>query len=312
MSDEATGGSPDRDAVIHLPDSEDVIEPSREGDVVNPIASILETGSEPIIAPSARRFMSVLPWSALAAAFIVSLRILTVAHLNLSVALQLVVLTNTAQVLLGLAVIMFQPVLVIVALYVFLVCTETLHDAVKSVRSKKFVIISSRSLFFIFFLPPVGVLAIAFFSNTGGLLCLGGALFWILQRGWIDSRPSIESSSTPQARKKPGHTHRVLLIVVGVLMMGYGFSQVLLNDVPWLPPERIVLTNDTVMVGYIVSESNSDLTILRDSDRSIITLPTNKVKDQILCQIGGASGGSDFFVQLAWKSIPKVPACVTG
>lgn len=280
--------------------------------VINPLAATLEIGSETKVAPPVRRFMAALPWSALAAAFIVSLRILAVAHLNLSIALQLVALTNTAQVLLGLAVIMFQSLLLVVALYVQLVCTETLSDVIKSMRSKKSVNISNRSLFFIFLWPPAAVLALAFFANTEGLLILVGLILWTFQRAWIDTKPSTQPAPAPRTTRKRSRGFRVILIITGTIMIGIGFGMVCLNDTPWLPPERILLTNEKVVVGYVVAQSGPELTVLLNSDRSLITLSTSQINSQMLCQLGGQFGGSDLFVRLVWKSSPNVPACATG
>ncbi len=254
--------------------------------------------------------MGALPWSALAATMIVSLRILTVAHLNLSIALQLISLTDTPKVLLGLAILFFEPLLIVLALYVHLVCTETLGDAVRAARSKVPFEISNRSLAFAFLWPPVMVMAVAFFATRAGLLLLIGAALWTVQRVWLDTKPP-EPGSPSKVRPKPSLGFHLFLIITGTILVGVGFAMVALDDTPWLPPERIVLTNGTIIVGYVVAESNSQLTILQNSDRSIINMSTSQVRSQRLCTIGASSGSGNLFVRLYWGAGPEVPACTT-
>src|ERR1022692_2668269 len=120
--------------------------PPDDKGITNPLTTALQTGTKDRSDSSARRFMTALPSGALVATLIVSLRILTVAHLNLSIALQLVTLTDTTKVLLGLAVILFEPLIICVALYVHLACTETLGEIITCARSKRPINVSNRSL----------------------------------------------------------------------------------------------------------------------------------------------------------------------
>ena len=305
-----SSNSPDSAGVTNPPDSA-ATNPPDSARVVNPVAAALHAGAEDKDVSWTRRFMGALPWSALAATMIVSLRVLTVAHLNLPTALQLVSLTDTAKVLLGLAVLFFEPFLIVVALYVHLVCSETLHDVIKAARSKMPFEVSNRSIFFAFMWPLVVVMAFAFFATRGGLLILIGVALWTFQRAWIDSKPS-DPASSPGTRPKPSLAFRLTLIIAGMILMGVGFAMVALDDTPWLPPEQIVLVNGSVMVGYVVAESNSELTVLRDSDRSIITVSASQVRSQTLCQIGAPSGSGDWFVRLDWGTGPKLPTCASG
>jgi hypothetical protein len=286
--------------------------PSDSGRIANPLTAALAVRKDPEVMPSARRFVGVLPWSALAASLIVTLRILMVAHLNLSIALQLVTLTDTSKVLLGLAIIMFIPLLIFVALYVHLACIEILKDAIERARLKLPVDLPNRSLFFIFLWPFVAVLAFAFLASGSGLVALIGLILWSIQRLWIDTKSSGSPRSTPAVDKKPPFGFRIFLITSGLILMGVGFASICLNDTPWMPPERIILTNGSVVIGYVVAESNSEITILRNSDRSIITLPPTQVRSQVLCELAMSSGGKDLFVKLAWGRSPEVPLCLTS
>jgi hypothetical protein len=134
------------------------------------------SSTEPEGSPSGKRWLSIVPWSALAATFIVTLRILSVAHLNTQVALRLVQLTDVAQVLLGLAIVVFPTMVVVAALYVHLGCIYALTDMIKSARTKVPMNPPPRALAFFLLWPPLAAMAIAFVPLFPGLLILIGVM----------------------------------------------------------------------------------------------------------------------------------------
>jgi hypothetical protein len=302
-----------------------------EQPVNNPIETAVRWGTSDGTRLSARGFADKVPWAALTATLIVSLRVWSVAHLNLAVALQLVELTSTANVLLGLAVAILPTIMIILALYVHFVCTESLTQAIRCARTKAPVHMGNRALAFFLAWPPVVVIALAFSSVPSGLLIVGGVLALTIE--WIrrGSKPvkirelpeagrhespqvnteEVSESATEKdskARQEISFGYRMVLIIAGLLIAGVGFSQIIFDDTPWLPPEQIALTNGTVIVGYIAASSSSSLTVLLNSDRDIVTIPESKVEASTLCQMSEHR----MIAQLFWGSSPAVPECSTS
>ena len=302
--------------------SDDYDAGSAKASIENPIEMVLRRGAPGDDGPSIRGVASSLPWGALAAALIVSLRVWSVAHLNLSVALQLLTLTDASKVLLGLAVVTLPSIMIFVALYVHAVCTEILTGAIKSARSKEPVHFPNRSLLFFLLWAPVVAVAIAFVSLVSGALIVAGGLLLTIQRLVVGSRPKpraeepaphpeVGSKPKPKAEEPAPHPemtfrYRVTLIMVGLALIGFGFTLTCFDDTPWLPPDQITLTNGAVVVGYVAAESSSEFTVLLNSDRNIIDIPATEVKRQELCQFGNSGA----VAQLFWgRRNPTVPTC---
>jgi hypothetical protein len=62
-----------------------------------------------------------------------------------------------------------------------------------------------------------------------------------------------------------------------------------LNDSVWLPPELISTANHGQVVGYVLSDPPAWTTILRDSDRMIISVPTSELKARAVCHTASQS-----------------------
>jgi hypothetical protein len=258
-----------------------------------------------------RKIFSSLPWAAFAATLFVSLRIWSVAHLNLPVALQLVELTDTNKVLLGLAVVLLPTLILGAALYVHLVCTESLTDLVKSARAKEPPRLSNRALAFAFLWLPVVFVALAFIPTSSALLILPGMALLTVSRVTSRSRPEKGASSNDSPDSKAGipYRFRIIFVFIGLIGIGIGFFLIALDDTPWLPAEQIGLTNRATMVGYVAAQSDSQLTILIDSGRNITTVSMTDVRYRRLCQISKPAGGNTLIARLFWGHDSTTPLC---
>jgi hypothetical protein len=263
------------------------------------------------ITPSRRAWLSILPWSALAATFIVTLRVLSVAHLNTQVALELVQLTDVSKVLLGLAVVVFPTMVVAVALYVHLGCAYALKDVVKSARMKTEIDLPGRALVFALLWPPSIALAIAFVPLFPGVFILLGVIILTVVLVAYGSKPRL--SLNPGTATVPGkglsYRLRIVYVVLGLVLSSIGFAMLAFDDTPWLPAERISLSNGTTVIGCVAAESSSQLIVLRNRDRSIITLPVALVRSSVLCEVGSPLGGNHLIAQLFWSHNPVTPRC---
>lgn len=253
-----------------------------------------------------------LPWSAFAAALFVSLRIWSVAHLNLPVALQLVELTDTSKVLLGLTVVLFPTLVLFMALYVHLVCTESLADVLRSARTKKPVRLSNRGLIFIFLWLPIIFTAFAFIPISSVLLIVPGIALLTVSRVASRSRPAEDSDSSSKSAPSVPYAFRIVIVVGGMIGIGIGFFLMALDDTPWLPAEQIGLAGKAVVVGYVAAQSDSQLTVLLNGSRNIIVVPTADVQYRKLCQISKPAGGNTFIARLFWGHNSTTPLCTSS
>ena len=258
-----------------------------------------------------RRWLSVLPWSALGATFIVTLRVISVAHLNTEVALQLVQLTDTSKVLFGLAVVVFPDMVITAALYVHFGFTYVLRDIIKAARSRKQVNLPGRALAFALLWPPAIVLAIAFVPTFPGLFILVGVIVLTVVsviRGTSPARsPNVGAASV----REGGLSYRLrfIYITIGLALACVGVAMIAFDDTPWMPAEKLNLTNGRTVVGYVAAQSSSELVILLNSSRSIVTVPVDLVRSSSLCQVGKPLGGNQLIAQLFWHDNSTVPLC---
>lgn len=118
---------------------------------------------------------------------------------------------------------------------------------------------------------------------------------------WNARLASIQSSTR----------HSVDIVILWALLAAMApWLPQLLNSTPWLPSERIV-TNTGVSTGYILSTTRDWTTILLDSSRHIVIVPTESVTGQSLCRASvfptqPVTIFQEFGLQ---KSIANYPAC---
>jgi hypothetical protein len=68
---------------------------------------------------------------------------------------------------------------------------------------------------------------------------------------------------------------------VAALFLGVAF----LTDIPWLPPQRVTLGTASThsVTAYVLDEGQKTTTLLLDSDRSVVYLPTGDVRRRSNC-----------------------------
>jgi hypothetical protein len=79
-----------------------------------------------------------------------------------------------------------------------------------------------------------------------------------------------------------------LVICLYVLAIG-SFLLVITNDVPWVPSEIITTTVRPPFTGFVLNESDVDITILALNKRQIFYIPSSKVLGQTVCREKGVA-----------------------
>jgi hypothetical protein len=78
-----------------------------------------------------------------------------------------------------------------------------------------------------------------------------------------------------------------LLAAGGVLL----FFVFVSNDIPWVPAEKIALTNTRPFTGYVFGETDTDVTILSADTHQIIHISPGQITSRSVCQPSGVIYG---------------------
>jgi hypothetical protein len=76
--------------------------------------------------------------------------------------------------------------------------------------------------------------------------------------------------------RKSGHFDGIIAVLLVIF---------LLPDTMWLPPEALTLNDDQSLVGYVLAESDAELRVLRESDRTVLAVDRVDVHDRQLCEL---------------------------
>lgn len=90
-----------------------------------------------------------------------------------------------------------------------------------------------------------------------------------------------EDERPDQAERNAWKSTRAYFSVLFV----YVLLALLLNDDVWLPAERIDLMDSGRVVGYVISDQSEWVTILRESDRSLLRVSSSLVSDRQVCEL---------------------------
>lgn len=82
-----------------------------------------------------------------------------------------------------------------------------------------------------------------------------------------------------------------------------------LNGSMWLPPELISAGSHGQVVGYVLNDSPKWTTILRDSDRSIVTLPTEDLTVRQVCRLRYTDSQTVTIYSLGHRHKVDYPLC---
>jgi len=79
---------------------------------------------------------------------------------------------------------------------------------------------------------------------------------------------------------------------------------------PWLPAEMITFTSGQIIVGYVLADSGTTLTVLMDDNRAIYYYPETTVTSRQVCEIGQAGQMQPLIVIRPAGTGPlQAPAC---
>jgi hypothetical protein len=93
------------------------------------------------------------------------------------------------------------------------------------------------------------------------------------------------------------------------LPVGKSFYADLIRQ-PWLPAEVITFTSDQSIVGYVLADSGTTLTILLNDNRAIYYYPDTTVTNRQVCEIGNAAQMQPLIVVLPAGTGPsQTPPC---
>ena len=93
------------------------------------------------------------------------------------------------------------------------------------------------------------------------------------------------------------------------LPVGKNFYTDLIRQ-PWLPAETITFTSGQTIVGYVLADSGTTLTVLMDDNRAIYYYPETTVASRQVCRIGQAGQMQPLIViRLAGIGALQAPPC---
>ena len=93
------------------------------------------------------------------------------------------------------------------------------------------------------------------------------------------------------------------------LPVGKSFYADLIRQ-PWLPAEMITSTSGQSIVGYVLADSGTTLTVLMDDNRAIYYYPDTTVTKRQICEIGQAGKMQPLIVILPAGTGPsQTPEC---
>lgn len=135
------------------------------------------------------------------------------------------------------------------------------------------------------------------------LYLVGGLPFmaWDFVRG-------KKSSSKPAAATASRSRQAAVWLAFGVAAV---LISVLTSDRPWLPSERVKVEGTGELVGYVISEESGWITLLRDSDRSVLRLPADRVTHRQLCR-GNQRDDRPLIATLVKLKRPQYQSCTPG
>lgn len=133
------------------------------------------------------------------------------------------------------------------------------------------------------------ILGLLFVPMLAFLALLGWAALYLLTslltRMWRAKRVRQGRSLNWWLRSRP-RDEPLRLFLVFALVVGAG--AVVISDTPWMPRERVVLSNGSgEEVGFVLSEGDLTVSFLRDADRRVLQIPAAQVSAREVCRSTG-------------------------
>ncbi|HEY3407640.1 MAG TPA: hypothetical protein VGK53_05655 [Propionicimonas sp.] len=99
------------------------------------------------------------------------------------------------------------------------------------------------------------------------------------------------------------------------LLIGAAFLVVILGPMVfraanmWLPAERIVVSGQPVLVGYVLAANSLDITVLDAATSIVHRLRPDEVESRIICRLNPGLESVSIVGYLTGQTRPGTPAC---
>lgn len=106
-------------------------------------------------------------------------------------------------------------------------------------------------------------------------------------------------------REAPRRWEATVAVAIGAVTL---WLIVLASDQPWLPAQRLTLASGEPIVGFVVAEEEDSITVMRDSDRVVVRIPSREVSDRAYCTLDDRDP-RPLPVLLLSRERPEYPKC---
>jgi hypothetical protein len=126
-----------------------------------------------------------------------------------------------------------------------------------------------------------------------------------------ESPKAQEPSKAPETEPEFLSGGRLVAVSAAMCLVVAFIGWTLVSAPPWMPSQQYTLTNGQSFAGYEVTEENGILTIIRQTDRSVIFLPESRIEATHLCRVRNEKALSASFVGdlLPKSEKPDYPQC---
>jgi len=134
------------------------------------------------------------------------------------------------------------------------------------------------------------------------------AIFFAVQT--FKRRQNLEKR--PAMSRPPGRTGRGLaLALFAIYAAGITFVAlpVFVNEIAWLPPRQVELTEASGFVGYEISRTDVLVTFLRESDRKIVEVELDLIESAEPCRLAKLINTAAPFMPPATQHFQATDAC---
>ena len=238
----------------------------------------------------------------------VATKVLVVARGSLSTAEEIVSVSSQWTIVSGTLLIFFPVLIVSINLVAQLVLTISLLDHLQHRPMTRWAeeklalgvaafVISLGLILVITPLLDLGEVAAYLLTNAGWV--------WTFQRNEADKK----------TRQPPNSVRRLYWGLFATIL---GQACILLAiSIPWLAPQQIILTTGhthKAFTAYILQDSDGEITLLLDANRTIMPVPQRSIRREQLCRLSDKdlTQGESLFQWLGATSGPKLPKCPTA
>jgi hypothetical protein len=167
--------------------------------------------------------------------------------------------------------------------------------------------------------PWTNIIVVLFLSDLllGGLAARQIMRFvdWQGKREDERGRPSaLDTTLTRLGEfgKGPSGSSERIAVTFGIPMLmlaGFGAILPFLSSTPWVPEERIGLSDGSVLVGYVMASDGTQMVVLRADDRAVEYLSPDVVMTRTICV--GHSASTNLASPAQWFAgpAPHYPLC---